>query len=614
MTYTNSFLRLLVLCAVLAPTVTESRSCKKNSCCPTPSTATACAPSTFDYVIVGLGTAGAALARYLSDDFSNSVLVIEAGEQYNDDTAVLQSTTFSAIPVGLNVKYSKTYAVQSANIFAGFGGLLYTEGRMWGGGSGHNYLLAVRGAFETYNEWAVASGNPRWTYANLLPIMKGMELYTPFNSVADLTQRGIAGALHISQENYTTISADPLSIQFATTAAAPMSPDYNIQSTSVATSSQQDYVTPPSGAGYPASIRAFSATAFLPTPDSIVPGVFTPVPVLSNEGLGLNGRRLQVLSGATASHILFDTSGSTPTATGIEYIVDGNRENVRQVYANKKIILCAGSIQNVGILQRSGVGPTAVLTPLNIPVIVNNANVGANLQDHVGTTAIMSVPSASPFQIGQSYIDLSTSAGGLGANFSAGVRRNQVLWFPGAGVFESPSALLALGIVPNVATQTSFLTTILKPNSRGTAKIVDRDPLTEVLVDFNFYSDGNETVAGSDAQNIVAALRIIQQTATAFGGTMIFPTPAMYAAGNATLFAAAKSIPVINYHAASTCRMGTSIANGVVDGNLNVFGVNNLMCADCSVEPTIQTGNTAYAAYVIGLEAARILGATVPTA
>lgn len=600
-------MQLLVACALFATSILESRVCEQDSCCPIRSTATVCAPVTVDYIIVGLGTAGAPLARYLSDNFNYSVLVLEAGEQYNTDPAILASSLFAAAPLAFDPKYSNTYSTLVSGVNVGFAGFLYSEGRLWGGGSGHNGLLAVRGSADVYDEWATISGNPRWLYTNLLPVMKGMEHFTVAagSPAPDLAQRGVAGALFISQEPYIpTISADPLTMTFATTAAAPLTSDYNVQAASVATSSLQDYVTPPAGVADPTSIRSFSATAFLPQS------------VLNwDTGLGLDGRRLQVVSHATVSHILFDQSGSIPTAVGVEYILDGNRETVRQVFARKKIILCAGAIQNVGILQRSGVGPSAVLNELNIPVIVDNANVGANMQNHVGTSALMQVQTPGPFGIANAYIDCSTAAG-IGANFSAGVRRNQLLFVASPGLFGSPSAAQALGVdFSNPLAYVSFATFNIKPQSRGSAVIVDTDPLTDVKVDFNFYSDGTIATPGSDAQNIVAALRIIQQTATAFGATMIFPTPAQYAAGDAALFAAAVNLPFITYHAAGSCSMGTSIANGVVDGDLHVFGVNNLMCADCSVEPEVETGNTAYGAYVIGLEAARILGSTtVPTA
>lgn len=612
MTHTKKYMQLLVACALFASSMLESRSCNEDECCPIRSTATVCAPVVVDYVIIGLGTAGAGLARYLSGPdngpFTDSVLVLEAGGQYNTDPAILASSLLAAAPLAFNPQYSNTFSTLVSGVNVGFAGFLYSDGRLWGGSSAHNGLDAVRSSFDIYDNWAAISGNSRWLYANLLPVMKGMEHFTVAagSPAPDLSQRGVAGALFISQEPYTpTISADPLSIQFAITAGAPLTSDYNVQAASVATSSLQDFVTPPAGAGFPTSIRSFSATAFLP--QSVLDW---------NTGLGLGGRRLQVVSHATASHILFDQSGSTPTAVGVEYILDGNRENVRQVFARKKIILCAGAIQNVGILQRSGVGPSALLTGLSIPVIVDNANVGANMQNHVGTSALMQVPFPGPFGIAQAFIDCSTAAG-IGANFSAGVRRNQLLYVIGSGLFGSPSATQALGIdfATTTSLYTSFATFNIKPQSRGTAMIVDADPLTDVKVDFNFYSDGTIATPGSDAQNIVAALRIIQQTALAIpGATMIFPTPAQYAAGDAALFAAAVNLPFVTYHAAGSCSMGTSIANGVVDGDLHVFGVNNLMCADCSIEPEITTGNTAYAAYVIGLEAAIILGATVPTA
>jgi choline dehydrogenase len=607
MRYHSTFLRIFIVYALSAIAEIQAVPCNKNRCCPTPSSATICTPVTVDYIIVGLGTAGATLARYLSDavngTYTNSVLVFEAGSNYSDTEDIMTTDELITAAIAYETKYSRTYSVGIAEAMVGPSGYIYTEGRLWGGGSAHNDRMAVRSSFDIYDLWATRSGNPRWLYANLLPKMKGMEKYTvATNSLPpDLAQRGVNGALFISQENYTpTISANPFSMQFATTAGAPLVQDFNIQSVRVGTSANQQFATPP--AGDPSvSVRSFSVSAFLP--ETIIDWT---------TGIGLNGRKLQVVSQATVARVLFDTTGSTPTAIGVEYILDGNREQVLRAYARKKVILCAGSIQDTGILQRSGVGPSMILTPLNIPVIVDNPNVGVNLQNHCGTSAIMQIPTPGPFALAESFIDCS-EATGIGANFTPGVRRNQILFGAGTAFFTDASVLQALNIDPD-ANYASFITFNVRPQSHGEAFIVDTDPLTDVQVNFGFYTDGDVTDAGSDAQNIVAALRIIEQTAVAFGGTMIFPTPTQYAAGNQALFEAAANLPVLAYHSVGTCRMAASMDDGVVDGNLQVFGVNNLMCADCSVIPQITTGNTAYPAFVIGLEAAVILGATVPTA
>jgi choline dehydrogenase-like flavoprotein len=131
---------------------------------------------------------------------------------------------------------------------------------------------------------------------------------------------------------------------------------------------------------------------------------------------------------------------------------------------------------------------------------------------------------------------------------------------------------------------------------------------------FNFYSDGTVTDAESDAQKMVAFAKIIRATMfDNFGATMIYPTEAAFNDGDQAIFDQLFDAPIIFTHATGTCQMGTSAANGVVDGSLHVFGTQNLMVADISISPRPVDGNTAYSAYLIGMIAARECGSqTVP--
>ncbi len=586
---------LLALFLPLAAKNNCNTDCKVN-CKPCSTQSIDCINPIVDYVIIGLGTAGATLARYLSDqidgEYKNNVLVLEAGSRVVDDL-VLQPTVFGTGPLAVGTKYSNTWsALLGPEVNVGFAGFLYTEGRMWGGSSGHNGLIAVRGSSEIYDDWATLTGNSQWSYTNLLPVMKFMEGYTPMGTTVDTSERGTTGPLRITQDDYSAIPGNGFNMALSTASNTPIVEDYNATNTGI--SSNQLYITPP-----PGSERSWSYNAFLP--DTVV----------TDQGFGVDGRKLRIVSQATASHLIFDQSGSTPIATGVEYILDGNREQVRHVYARKKIILCAGAVENVGILQRSGVGDATLLGGLGIDVVVDSPTVGKNLQNHYGTSCIMTATnmgSPAPSQLVEAFIDLSPE-------FPAdGIRRNQILYSQGPFLFGSFAALRAIGYEPfeHFTDSNSFGPTIVKPGSRGTVMIADTDPLTNLIVNFNFYSDGTVFDPTSDASQIIAALKIIRSAATSLGEEMVYPTPAMYAA-DPLLYVAAQDVPFITYHAAGTCAMGTSIANGVVDGNLHVFGVSNLMCADCSIEPTIQTGNTAYAAYVIGAVAARICGSqTVP--
>lgn len=176
---------------------------------------------------------------------------------------------------------------------------------------------------------------------------------------------------------------------------------------------------------------------------------------------------------------------------------------------------------------------------------------------------------------------------------------------------------------PIDATHATVLINILSPHSRGTVQIVSSNPSVPPNINLNMYSDGPGGggaaavgTAFTDANLAVSAYKIL---ANSVGGTgnVIFPSAAQYAvAGDQGLFAAAQSPEglTIQDHYCGTASMALSSATGVVDGNLNVFGVKNLMVADLSAAPVIPDGNTAYSAYMIGLGAAAILGEATPPA
>lgn len=171
---------------------------------------------------------------------------------------------------------------------------------------------------------------------------------------------------------------------------------------------------------------------------------------------------------------------------------------------------------------------------------------------------------------------------------------------------------------PNRLDSAAVSGTLLRPKSRGTVKIVSKDPLTPPAIDLGNYTDETGpspwTVTGSDAYAAVSYLKLVREIAISQGGTyenVLFPPQSSYESDE-KLYQTAVGNTFLTYHAVGTCRMGTSKKNGVVDGKLKVFGVDNLYIADCSIEPLIQTGNTAYMAYFIGLQLALILGAKLP--
>lgn len=517
----------------------------------------------YDYIIIGDGTAGAVLAKNLSDNHKNTVLVLEWGQNRTKDPVVLSPDVFQFSNL---LTYDPRYAVNNI-VPVRFPShpqeqhFIYSDGRMWGGSSAHNGLFAVRGTPKIYNEWAFITGNPRWTYDNLLQTMKNLESYHPDDTLPNLNQRGLSGPVHITQSPPLDQS-NPFDLALSNGTDAPFISDYNDPDEgNVGFSAHQQYITPG-----PNSVRSFSANAFQPI------GV-----VVNNRGHGLNGRKLLIKSNALVSRVLFDDN----KAIGVEYWFDGNKQKVRQVFAKKKIILCAGSIFTTAILERSGIGDKKRLQNLGIDVVVHNKNVGEHLINHYGPSALIEgTTSGVPFLHG--YIDAEPFMP------NDGDRRLQVIGL------NIPGGLVSIS------------GTIMQSKSRGSVHIVSKNPTIYPIVDLNMFSDGSVSTPGTDAYLAVSYYKIMKNI---YGPLVISPPGAVYAGGDDALLAFAQDLShlSVTYHIVGTNRMGTSVHNGVVDGDLHVIGVKHLMIADASVEPQIEDGNTAWSAYVIGQTASDII-------
>ena len=629
----------------------------------------------YDYVIVGAGTAGAALAAKLSDPdpntghYKRSVLVIEAGQDLSKDPQVLKTNFFDSQHQNFyfDPRWSKTlvafnFGDTPENSYSTYA---TTDGRMWGGSSGHNGLQAYRPTPNICDKWVALSGNSRWSYTNLLNNdMIPMEHYTPNGNVANPAQRGSNGPNFITQEP--PVKNEQYYQALAAFTAAPLKDDINdmsgpLSTREVGTGSNQDWITPsvnPAPWGGTGAYRSYCGNAYLTgEPSQGIPAI------VDSNGNGLNGRKLKVLSFAYANKVLFDGN----VAKSVSYqLTKNNHTETKIAKAKKKVILCSGAFYDAAILQRSGVGDPALLTPLGIPIVYPNTNVGRHMLNHNGiycgfvapsvTAAITTVSgdgttltfkAVNTFSAGQTVvvtgvtpdiynlIAIITSASGTQFTVAS-----SVTGAPGSGGTAAVS--ITNTAVDQFAYGNSFIDTkapygvgdgstrkfqllsfsngqfgappgnqwiggyYVTPKSEGNIQIQTPEPNANPFVTFNFFSDGDETVVGSDLYESVAFLKEMKAFTNSIDAFMYFPGPAEFES-DAKLAAYAKANLSETFHNACSCRMSVTPATGVIDGNLHVHGVENLMVASTASLPVIPNCNTAYSARLVGLEAARII-------
>lgn len=531
---------------------------------------------TYDFIIVGSGSAGSVLANKLSASGRFSVLVLEAGG--TDRRFYVQ------MPLG----YGKTFFDPAVNWNyktepdPGLGGNVdhWPRGKLLGGSSSINAMVWIRGAREDFDDWRNA-GNPGWGYDDLLPAFKALE----DNQAGADTWRGTGGPLHISD---TSNAVHPLTKRYLAAgqqAGLPLNPDFN--------GAHQE------GVGiYQISTRngrrMSAARAFLRP--------------------AMKRGNIRVETNALASRILFEGK----RAVGIEYLQNGQTKTAR---AGREVILSAGSINSPQLLQLSGVGPAALLKGLGIPVVHANENVGAHLQDHVGINYTFKgrVPTLNQILrpwwgkllVGMQYIltrsgPLSLSmnnAGGFFRTDPAATRPNMQLYFQAFSTVIPKSGERPI-LTPDPWPGFSIGLSNCRPSSRGEIMIRSSNPRDYPKIVANAYS------TNADVEEMLAAVKFVRKIASMPAmaeiiAEEVLPGPSI--TSDADLIQDFRKRSGTVYHPVSTCRMGPDPAHAVVDPRLKVHGLEGLRVIDASIFPDNITGNTNAASVMTGWKGAELV-------
>ena len=509
--------------------------------------------SSYDYIVIGSGSAGAIVATRLSEDKSVSVLLIEAGG--SDKNIFIKMPTALGIPMNTR-KFNWGFKSEPER-FLNDRVMNCPRGRVLGGSSSINGMVYVRGNPFDFDEWEMLGANG-WNFKNCLPYFKRVENHKIKNSI----YTGNEGAVSISGGNNMKNPLYNAFIDAAIEAGYKKTEDYNgYQQEGFG----QKFMNVDSG------IRASTSHAYL-----------NPVKHRKN---------LTIFSKSLVTKIIFKNK----KACGVE--LTRNNKNY-SIYSHKEIILSAGSIGSPHILQVSGVGCRKKLKNSGIQVIHDLPGVGENLQDHLEfnfqyrckqpITLNGQINLLKKLKIGIEWI---ITKKGLGASnhfeacgfirSKAGVKWPDIQYhfLPGAITYDGTVAFSDHGFQVHVGHN--------KPTSRGSITAISSDIKVHPKIQFNYLSTESDR-AGFRASVRLTREIMQQKSMKPFLGHAIQPSENIQTDDEIDEFI--RNSVDSAYHPCGTCRMGKG-SNAVVDEHLSVFGIDGLRVVDSSVFPSIPNGN-----------------------
>ena len=532
----------------------------------------------FDYIIIGAGTAGCVLANRLSRDRDVNVLLIEAGGK--DDYVWVH------IPVGYlycidNPRTDWRYRTVTESGLNGRS-LIYPRGKVLGGCSSINGMIYMRGQAQDYDEWAKVTNDDRWSWQKVLPIF----LRSEDHHAGAQAFHGAGGEWRVEQQRLRWEILDAFRDAAAQT-GIPTVNDFN----------QGDN----EGCAYfevnqKSGLRWNTAKAFL-------------------KDAGRKGN-LTIMTGSHVEKLTIQSDEHGVRCTGVEFSGGGKRWHATAI---KETLLAAGAIGSPQILQHSGIGPASLLLQHQITPVVARPGVGQNLQDHLqlrlvfkvsGTKTLNTMANSwwgkaaiaaeyllkrsGPMSMAPSQLGLFTRSDPLQAR--ANIQYH-----------VQPLSLERFGqpLHPFPAFTASVCN--LRPSSRGSVEIVSGDPYQPPKIALNYLATTEDQRVAADAIRLTR--QIVQAPALQrFAPQELKPGPERV--NHEELLQAAGDIGTTIFHPVGTCKMGVATDdNAVVDSELRVLGVAGLRVVDASIMPTITSGNCNSPVIMIAERAADLIRA-----